>query len=166
MIKYSLLLFSIIITLFACEKDDPQPAPPVSNGPIAYISNEGAFGFGNGSVSIYSVNDGIRNDVFKIANGRRPGDVLQSIARVNGKVYMMVNASNKIEIAKEKTLEEIGVIQNVSMPRFMEVTSNSRAYISSWGNNGQIMVLDLLKDKITDSIAVGNGPEKLLASDG
>ena len=164
--KYSLLLFISILTLFACEKDEPQPIPPVNDGPISYVSNEGAFGFGNGSVSIYYAKGGMQNDAFKSANGRRPGDVLQSIARVNGKVYMMVNASNKIEIAKEKTLEEVGVIQSVSMPRYMEVTSNSRAYISTWGNNGQIMVLDLLKDEITDSIAVGNGPEKMLASGG
>ena len=164
--KYSLLVFTILLTLFACEKDKPQPLPPVTDGPIAYISNEGAFSWGNSAVSIYTADGGVQNDVFKTANGRRPGDVLQSIARANGKVYLMLNASNKIEIAKEKTLEEVGVIQSVSMPRYMEVTSNSRAYISTWGNDGQIMILDLLKDEITDSIAVGNGPEKMLASDG
>ncbi len=164
--KYILVLFTLILSFFACEKDSPQPNPPLPDGPIAYISNEGAFGFGNASVSIYSVNGGIQNDAFKEANDRRPGDVLQSIARANGKVYMIVNASNKIEIAKEKSLEELGVIQGVSMPRYMEVTSSSQAYISSWGNGGQIMVLDLLKDEITDSISVGNGPEKMLARDG
>ena len=164
---YSLFLFAIVITLFACEKDEPKEELPATDGPIYYIANEGAFGFGNSSVSLfYSKENKVINDAYKNANGRRPGDVLQSIARANGKVYMMVNASNKIEIAMEKTLNEVGVIQHISLPRYMEVSSNSRAYISAWGNGGQIYILDLLNDKITDSIAVGNGPEKMLASNG
>ena len=164
--KYSLIIATLFLSFIACQKDEPQDPIPETDDPVYYISNEGAFSFGNASVSIFYTNGSMVNDAFKKANGRRPGDVLQSIARANGKVYMMLNASNKIEIAKEKSLEELGVIQNVSMPRYMEVTSNSRAYVSAWGNSGQIYILDLLYDKITDSIAVGNGPEKMLASNG
>jgi hypothetical protein len=164
--KYSFLLF-LVLFLFSCEKDEPSNPIPETDGPIYYISNEGAFGFGNGSVSMYYPKENkMVNDAFKEANGRRPGDVLQSISTVNGKVYMIVNASNKIEIAATKTLKEIGVIQHLSLPRYMEVTSNSRAYISIWGNGGKLMVMDLLKDEIIDSIEVGNGPEKMLSTDG
>lgn len=164
--KLSFILFALTITLFACEKDDPKEDFPVSEGPYYYISNEGAFGFGNASVSRYDIKGGMENDAFKRVNGRRPGDVLQSITKANGKLYLMVNASNKIEIAKEKSLDEVGVIQGVNMPRYMVATSNSRAYVSAWGNSGQIYILNLLKDQVSDSIAVGNGPEKMLASGG
>jgi len=164
--KYSLLLFAILLSFFACKKDEPKEDLPKTDGPFYYVSNEGAFGFGNSSVSRYDVGGAMVNDAFKATNGRRPGDVLQSIAKANGKLYLMVNASNKIEIAKEKTLDELNVIQGINMPRYMVVNSNNIAYISTWGNSGQIMILDLLKDEITDSIAVGNGPEKLLATDG
>lgn len=164
--KYSLIIAALLLSFFACQKDEPQDPIPETDNPVYYISNEGAFSYGNASVSIFYTDGNMVNDAFKKANGRSPGDVLQSIARANGKVYMMVNASNKIEIAKEKSFEELGVIQNVSLPRYMEVTSNSRAYVSAWGNSGQVYVLDLLNDKITDSIAVGNGPENMLASDG
>jgi len=165
--KNSFLLAIILLSFFACEKDEPAEPIPETDGPIQYISNEGAFGFGNGSVSMYYPKDNrVVNDAFKQANGRRPGDVLQSIATVNAKVYMVVNASNKIEIAAAKDLKELGVIQHISLPRYMEATSNSRAYISAWGNGGKLMVLDLLKDQITDSIDVGSGPEKMLSTDG
>ena len=164
--KYSILLLVFTLTFFACKKDEPKEDIPETDGPFYYVSNEGAFSYGNSSVSRYDVKGEIVNDVFKKANGRRPGDILQSIARANGKVYMMVNASNKIEVAMQKTLDEVGVIQGVNLPRYMVVTSNSRAYVSAWGNNGQIYVIDLLKDQVSDSISVGNGPEKMLASDG
>lgn len=164
--KYSLILFGLILSLWACEKDEPQETIPETDQAVYYISNEGAFGFGNASLSIFYTDGTMVNDAFKKANGRRPGDVLQSVARTNGTLYLLVNASNKIEITKEKSIEELGVIQGVGLPRFMEVTSNSRAYISSWGNGGQIYILNLSNNKITDSIAVGSGPEKMLNSNG
>jgi DNA-binding beta-propeller fold protein YncE len=159
-----LLLFSIL-SLWSCDKDETENEQPLPDSEVYYISNEGAFGFGNASVSLYyPAEKKMINDAFRNANNRRPGDVLQSISKVNTKLYLMVNASNKIEITEEKTLKELGVIQDIKMPRYLLSSDGKTAFASSWsgGSKGHIVVLDLNTNKLIDSITVGKGPEKML----
>ena len=162
----TLLLF---VMLMGCNKDDENSEPaPEPEAEVYYISNEGAFGYGNASVSLfYPENQKIQNDAFKKANNRRPGDVLQSIMPEGDKVYLVVNASDKIEIAAAKTLKELGVVNNIRLPRYMITTASAKtAYITGWGDQGYVAVMDLVKYKITDTIQVGNGPEKMFWTGG
>lgn len=168
----SLLTVAVLAAgLFAassCKKDDTKPESlTMTNG--AFIINEGAWGSSNGSVSFYDYQkDSIINDVFVKVNNRPLGDVVQSMAYSNGKGYIVVNGSNKIEIINIADFTQTGTISDVPNPRYV-VINDGKAFISAWGDeggNGSVEVVDLLTNKIVKSIAVGSGPEKMIIAKG
>ena len=59
----------------------------------------------------------------------------------------------------------VGTIENIISPRYIIEVSNTKAYISDWGSNS-IHVLDLNNLEILSTISVGNGPEKMIYSNG
>ncbi|MFC2104795.1 DUF5074 domain-containing protein [Bacteroidota bacterium] len=132
-----------------------------SNG--VFITNEGLFGAGNGSVSFYSITDNtLTNNVFNTVNGRVLGDVVQSITVHNNVAYIVVNNSNKVEVAKAGTFEEKGVITDVSGPRYFTAVSDEKGYVSQWGDNGAVKVIDLATLTVTGTITTGTGPERMI----
>jgi len=151
----------VFLFLWSCESEDPVPAGKYSNG--IFILNEGAFGNSNASVSFYSPSgDTVDNDIFSIANAARPlGDVLQSALRHNGSVYLVMNASNKVEVVQETDFVSEGVIEGVSGPRYM-MAIDDKGYLTQWGNNGQLKIIDLNTMDVTQSVDVGSGPENIL----
>ena len=161
--KKTIIIIITLLSFWACEKDEPKEELP-KDKIVYYISNEGAYGYGNASLSLYYPEDKkMINKAFKNTNNRSIGDVLQSTYMYDGKLFMMVNASSKIEVAKAENIEELGVINNISLPRYM-VAKNNKGYISSWGNGGQIKIIDTQNLTIIDSVETGTGPEKLLIS--
>ena len=132
-----------------------------SNG--AFITNEGAYGAGNGSISYYSYNENtLTNGIFKSINDRSLGDVVQSLTVHNNIAYIVVNASNKVEVVKSNTFEEQGVITDVTNPRYFVAISNNKGYVSQWGDNGAIKVIDLSTLAVTKTITVGAGAERMI----
>jgi len=163
--KKIIIIIITLLSFWACEKDKPKEEELPKDKIIYYISNEGAYGYGNASLSLYYPEDkNLINKAFKNTNNRSIGDVLQSTYIYDGKLFMMVNSSSKIEVVKAENIEELGVINNISLPRYM-VAKNNKGYISSWGNGGKIKVIDTQNLTIIDSIESGTGPEKLLISD-
>lgn len=128
-----------------------------------FISNEGVFGAGNGSISFYDmINDTIINNVFSTVNARPLGDVVQSISLYSeSKAFICVNASNKVEVVDQKTFQSIGTVENIPGARYY-ATDGTYGYVSSWGSS-QVKVIDPESLSIVDSIAVGSGPEQMLA---
>lgn len=161
-----LLIVTVILTLFSsCKKEsDNQDSIQIVEGErIAFISNEGAFGFGNSSLSIYYPDSGvIENQVFEKINNRKPGDVMQSVNLIGNSLFLIINASNKIEKLDAKTLEQSLTIGNFSLPRYMVANSENRGFISCWGETGVVKVLDLNSGSIISTLPTGNGPEKML----
>jgi hypothetical protein len=165
--KTKSLLFAaiLIIAITGCKKDDPQTTPDDTTqvgGKGAYILNEGSWGVGNGSVSYYSTaNDVINADVFAAVNGHPLGDVVQSMTIFNGKGYIVVNASNKIEVVTIADFKSTATLGSLINPRYFIGVSSSKGYVSQW--NSTIGVMDLSTNTITKSIIVGNSPERMLA---
>jgi len=162
--KKTIIIIITLLSFWACKKDKPKEEELPKDKTVYYISNEGAYGYGNASLSLYYPEDNkLINKAFKNTNNRSIGDVLQSAYTYDGKLFMMVNASSKIEVAKAESIEELGVINNISLPRYM-VAKNNKGYISSWGNGGQVKIIDTQTLTIIDSVKTGTGPEKLLIS--
>lgn len=159
---YFLIIFTIIFG--ACKKEiDPKTDLLITNQKPYFISNEGAYGFGNSSLSLYYPDSNIiANQVFEPVNGRKPGDVMQSVFAFENHLFLVINSSNKMEVANATTLKEIATISNLPLPRFMAASSAQKGYISCWGENGVIKVIDLTNLSISKTITVGNGPEKML----
>ena len=162
-----ILFINLILLLFLASCTEKITEEPVVINPSAksiYISNEGAFGYNNASLSVYyPEEDRVENQVFNSVNGRGLGDVLQSVYHHDDILYMVVNVSSKIEIANAKTFEEKGVISNITSPRYMQIIDN-KAYVSCWGDGGQIAVVNIQDNSIIKKIDVGNGPEKLISN--
>jgi len=160
-VMMSLFGLGLFISIFAYScKDKDEVSGDYANG--VFITNEGNFGSSNGSVSFYdNAKDSVINDIFNMVNARPLGDVVQSLTIASGKAYMIVNASNKIEIAERETFKEAGTIGGFAEPRFM-VSGSNTAYISQWGDGGKVTVVDLSAQTIIKSINVGKGPEKML----
>jgi YVTN family beta-propeller protein len=130
-----------------------------------YITNEGNFGTGNGSISIYDkATNSVSNDVYSSNNGGALlGDVVQSMEWINGSGYICVNNSSTIQVIDENHLYVTAI--QVSQPRYLKQVNTSKAYASDWGING-IQVIDLFSNTISSTIDCGTGPEGIAVSNG
>jgi YVTN family beta-propeller protein len=165
----AILLLVIAYVITGCEKDKepiiPPSSPPadtssVLNGKV-FIINEGNFGSGDGSVTYFSPSTGnIIQDIFKVANNRPLGDVVQSMTLHDNKGYIVVNNSHTVEIVNKNDFESIGTINGFAGPRFLLPITSSKAYVSDWFAN-EVKVIDLNSLSITGSISAGNGPEQM-----
>ena len=159
----TLIIASLVIS--SCTKDSN---PPDSNGIYDdgyFVTNEGNFGSGNGSISFVSSDGIVENNVFVTTNSFPLGDVVQSMSIIDENAYIVVNNSSKIEVASIDSMISVGTIEDIISPRYIIEVSNTKAYISDWGSNS-IHVLDLNNLEILSTISVGNGPEKMIYSNG
>ena len=170
-ITSTLIASTLTIGFISCKKID-TPENTSGTGGAKYdnglfISNEGSFGAGNGSISFYnSLSKTVKNNIFSIENSRPLGDVVQSITKVGDKAYICVNGSNKIEVVYANTFKEISTITTgISSPRYM-VSNGTMGYVSNWGNGGELAMIDLQTNTYTGAITVGSGPEKMAVSNG
>ncbi len=162
---FKYLLITVILGFSSCKKDKDQQddIQIVAGERIVYISNEGAFGFGNSSLSIYYPDSGIiENQVFESINNRKPGDVMQSLSLVDNSLFLIINASNKIEKADATTLTQSLTIGNLSLPRYLLADDQNHGYVSCWGETGVVKVLDLNTGSVIKTLPTGSGPEKML----
>jgi hypothetical protein len=129
----------------------------------AFITNEGAFGNSNGSISYFDTDSAaLVNHVFESVNGRPLGDVVQSFSVAGDKAFIVVNNSQKVEIVDLKTFSSIGTINGLEYPRYFLAVSKDKGYLTDGNFFGRIYVIDLNSLSITDTIPCGNGPEKMI----
>jgi len=163
---FSLGLIAIAAIILSCSDDDAMPVPVGTEG--FYIVNEGAFGNGNTSISFYDrTNDEVTNDLFRRANGRALGDQAQSIAVHNGKAYIAVQNSSKIEVVKTDDFSSVATISDgVESPRYFIGVSDTKGYVSDWGANGvsgSVRVIDLNTNKVSATIQTNSqGANRML----
>ncbi|NCP46592.1 MAG: hypothetical protein GW818_09295, partial [Flavobacteriales bacterium] len=166
---YSIL--SLLLILFSCKKEEvgPQckncienPIIPNSDNKILII-NEGNFGFGNASISLYNPTSNIlNNNVFQQANNYPLGDVAQSAVLFENKLYIVVNNSGKIEVVNKDTYTSIATITSLISPRHILPINSSKAYVSNIFSN-QIQILNLSNNSISGSITTAsNWTEEML----
>jgi len=168
--QWLFLALSFTILFSSCDNDDDNNDEEIITGAYidgAFITNEGAFGEGNGSVSFYDYEeDTLINNIFETVNNRTLGDVVQSLTVFNHTAYIVVNASNKVEVAKSNTFEELGVISDVTNPRYFIAINKDKGYVSQWGDNGAVKVVDLNTLTVTKTITVGAGAERMIMNNG
>jgi YVTN family beta-propeller protein len=148
----------------ACTKTNPETDNGIGFMHGAYITNEGAFGNSNGSVSYFDTDSTIMiNHIFENVNGRPLGDVVQSVAIAGEKGFIVVNNSQKMEVVDLETFESIGSIDSLEYPRFFLAVNDQKGYLTDGNFIGCVYVIDLKTLKITDTIPCGSGPEKMIA---
>lgn len=163
--QWMIILLSFLIFFNSCEEEGNTDSFPKDFTGGAFITNEGAYGAGNGSVSFYSFEkDKLYNDVFKTVNGRVLGDVVQSISIHNELAFIVVNGSNKIEVVNAEKFTEVGVITDVALPRYYIGINQEKGYVSEWGTGfgTNVKVIDYSTLSVTKTITVGTGPERMI----
>ena len=105
-----------VISISSCQKESFTPIVSEGNYENGYfVTNEGNFGTGNGSISFISNEGEVENDVFSQINSFQLGDVVQSMSIINEKAYIVVNGSAKIEVASDDSLHYITTINGLCL---------------------------------------------------
>ncbi len=153
------LLGMTAVFFTSCEENDSN-APVIPTGDRIFITNEGPFQEGTGTLSVlYNEGEVLVNDVFQRTNGYPLGNILQSMTIIEDKIFLIVNNANKAEVIDKDHYTHIATI-NIKLPRYMTKTSPAKAYVTSWSN--QVLVIDLATSQVVDSIETGMGPERLI----
>lgn len=171
-----LVLITLISTLFfvSCTNDDTkQDIPLGSYDKGVLILNQGGFGHSDASVSYISSDFATaQNDIFSVVNPSITlGDTGQDVGFNNELAYIVLNGSNKIEIVNRYTLKSVGTINSgLKNPRYIAF-ANGKGYVTNWGDGGVatddfVAVIDLASNKVSSTIPVIEGPEKILVNSG
>lgn len=170
-ILFYLSALAFAVTITSCKKDDPEPATGGGTAGASYasgvfVTNEGPFGSGTGTISFYNRSTGVvSSDIFEAKNGFPLGNIVQSMEIYNSKAYIVVNNAGKVEIADGTSFASAGSITGFTNPRYFLGINSSKGYISEWGAGGvvgAIKVVDLSTKIITGTITTGKGAEGMV----
>ncbi|MCK9408489.1 MAG: hypothetical protein M0R68_05075 [Bacteroidetes bacterium] len=166
MTKLFYVLFAAAV-LIGCKSDDPTPvaADPT---PVAlkgvFIVNEGNLNSSNSTLSFYSFDSSKPYaDVFSSANSRALGDNANDLANDNGKTYIVVNNSHKIEVISSETYKSLGTIFLPSKsPYKIAIYNDSKAFVTNFKQRSVSVINPTTFAVVKDSIPVGNDPTGIL----
>lgn len=172
--KFSkLVLVALFSSVFfvSCTNDDRNETPLGAYDNGVLILNQGGFFKGNASVS-YLSDDFLtqQNNIFSLVNPTITlGDTAQDIGFYGDLAFIVLNVSNKIEVVNRYTMKHIATIKTgLDNPRYIAF-SNDKGFVTNWGDGGStsddfIAVLNLSNYTVSSSIAVVEGPERIIAS--
>lgn len=131
---YAIAAIGIILLPSACDKPGmPYPSGTIGDGNIeCLVLNEGLLNTNAGAISVVSRDSSVVVDVFQDVNHRPMGDVAQSITLINGKYFVAMNNSKKIEIVEPSTFKSVGTIlyTQAGYPRQIVPISETEAVVS------------------------------------
>jgi YVTN family beta-propeller protein len=167
------LILTLILFAFAgfygCSDNnstEPETKTSYKFGNGLIVMCEGNSGANNSTITYKSfANDSLYQDVFVGANGSKLGDCANHIAVKDGKAYIVVSNSNKIEVV---SLENFKTTKTIALdadaqPRSIAVF-NDYAYVSSY--KGLVYKIGLSDGAVKSSIAVGAKPEGVAEANG
>lgn len=160
---FKFLILGILFSGFSIAQD-------YSNG--IFILNEGQFGTSNASLSFLSADGVLENDVYSNENpGLSLGDLAQGIGINGDNIYFVMNGSNKVIVANRITLQYTETIStDITSPRHIAF-HDGKGYVTCWGDPGDpetsyVAVIDLETNEVESTIAVAEGPERIINKDG
>ena len=165
----SLFLGSTLFFLLdACTTNEPLRKEPYEQGVV--VLEAGQAGKGNSSVSFISSDGRLASEVFSTANRRGLGDALRSYVEIDGKGYLIVSNSDKVEVIENSTFRSISIIdKGVEQGRYMIAAPAQsgallKGYVSYWGGktlSPGVAIVSLSDRKVIGHINVGMGPEQM-----
>ncbi len=168
LIQFFELLFCLS-TFTSCEKEPNKSQIILQNDSTTngvFIINEGNFQQANASLGFINYTNNIKyDDVFEPSNGRKLGDVLQSMTMYKNKIYLVVNNSGIIEIIHPQTFKSIASISGFRSPRYLLPIDSNKAYVSDLYDNA-ISVLDLNSKQIVKKIPLIGWSEEMISLNG
>ncbi|WP_066219470.1 YncE family protein [Formosa haliotis] len=182
--KTYVLLFATILVLSSCRTEDPIPTDEDPQTPELpddtdtalkgfYLINEGNMFMNKASLDYMDFETGeYKRERFKSANPSEVGglgDVANDIGIYGSKMYIVVNASNKVEVLDVNTgvkLKQINV-DNCRYITFYEGKAYLSTYLGTIGDPsaplGQVNEIDTTSLSVIRKVDVGRQPEELVA---
>jgi YVTN family beta-propeller protein len=154
--------------LTACKSD--KPSPIIENRSVVLpdgssnvlVINEGNFQFENASLTFVNGKTfEFSSDAFNASNGRKLGDVAQSAVVWNGRLYVVVNNSQKIEVLDAHSFRSMATVSGFVSPRYILPISYSKAYVTDLYANS-ISVLNLNTFIVEKKIPCAGWTERML----
>lgn len=164
--RITLILCGLLLALVSCGPD-PMPQHDVMTvGKGVFVINEGNFTYANASLTFYDYEaDTVVNNLFYRVNGAPIGDVGQSLALLDGKLYIVVNNSNYIYKVDAATIvcdtTQPYVITDFMSPRYMLPLGPQKAYVSDLVST-QLWIINPQDMTHTGTIDMGKSTETLL----
>ncbi len=150
-----------LVIFQACKKDNDTDSEILDYKNCVFISNEGPFNSGTGTISAKSFDSGeVEHEIFQKVNGRPLGNIVQSIEVYNDLAYIVVNNMNRVEVVEANTFKSIATIDDIVLPRYFLGITDNKGYISSWNN--VVVVIDLNTNSVIKQITTAMGPEKMI----
>jgi len=175
------LLICILFSLYSCRTDEYIPREETETGLALpentaikgfYLLNEGNMGSNKATLDFFDYTTGTyhRNIYAEINPNvvKELGDVGNDIKIYGGKMYAVINVSNKIEVLDAKTAKRIKTI-NLENCRYITF-KNGKAYASSYAGPvsidpnaplGKVVEIDTTSLTIQRSAVVGFQPEEI-----
>ena len=154
-----LILVCLATFCFTGCKENEKPVPVTRSTSEVFIANEGNFGWGEGTLSIYNPETKmVQHDVYKTKNGEALGNVFQSIAQWDNNFYFVLNNSGKI-VVTDSNLIKTNEITGLISPRYMYILNSDKAYVTDLYANA-ISVINMSDYTISKTIPFNGWSEK------
>lgn len=153
------------LTLVGCDllgSDEDEPSV-VTDG--VYVANQGNFGDGNGSVSLYNPNtENVTSNAIAGLNS-----IVQSIALRNDRLYVIANSGGRVDVFDPEDQSQQGQLTGLSGPRYLAFADNETAFLTdqSFSGSPAVKVLDVSdpSPEVATTIDVPGTPEGLTMTD-
>lgn len=156
------MTLAVILIFASCTKDDESAKKGAFSDGI-FIVNEGLFQTGTGTITYYNPDSNlVKQDIFKMVNGRPLGNIAQSMTIYNGKGYIVVNNAGTVEVVDVATFKSEATITGLVNPSQFIAVDAAKAYVSDWA--GHVAVIDLATNAVSKTIKAGTGPDAMLKS--
>jgi hypothetical protein len=163
------ILFTNLFLLSSCRKEEessPSAFPEMESGNMVLVCSEGNFRWGNAEAGLLNLRSGKSEwRAFQAKNKRPLGDVLQSAAFWNGKLWLVVNNSGRLEAVNPSDFRAEESISGFTSPRFLLPVSAEKAYVSDLYANA-LWILKKGNSQPSGSIPMPGWTEEMLFSSG
>lgn len=151
-----------VILLSACTVDDPVEPNGVDFSGGIYITNEGPFQGGNGTLTYYdpSTNATIQN-VFNTNVSRPLGNIVHSAHIFENDLFVAVNNSGVVEKVHSDDMTSPVTYTGFQQPRYVHGVESNVIAVTDWGTN-TVTFVDVTTTGTLGTVNVGNGPERML----
>ncbi|MBC8346318.1 MAG: hypothetical protein ISR82_02860 [Candidatus Marinimicrobia bacterium] len=161
-----LTFFTIVFIFIGCENIFNDESDPLTEQNI-FILCEGNFGQSNASLWMLNPEkENITGPIYQNQTGQPLGDIGQSMAIVDDRLFVVNNNSHSLEefsLGGDRVTHVRKIDLPGASPRYMAVYKN-KGYITAWNVNG-IIVMNLNNYTIEDTIPVNGLPEMILFHD-
>ena len=165
--KVNLFLIVVVAALlFSCKPEQPVNPNTFTVGSGVLVLNEGNYQFSNASLTYYNPDaDTTVNNLFYRVNNAPLGDVAESMALADGKLYIVVNNSNLIYKVDANTMvcdtTKPFKLSDFYSPREIQFVAPNKAYVSDLYGT-QLWIINPQDMSHSGSIEMGKSTEKMV----